>query len=459
MQTYKQWKTAAITHDQKSGAEEWKKETKSELYDYQIIQHRYNELVEIRRSGDILQLMYYLKEGLHGNMAGMGAPKLYKRAQFGTKHLVTSYVNEVVLALQELVSSTSKKISKADKRTLLRRASMGFGRTALMLSGAGSLGVFHMGVIKALAQHDLLPRVISGASTGAFVAALLGTHSSERLHELMGRQALFDLMKIHEPSAGRRNIDHYDLENLLRNLVPDLTFEEAYDISGLHINISIAPKQIQQRSRLLNATTAPNALIREAVLASCAIPGMFPAVRLAARDHNGERRPYIPSRAWIDGSVMDELPMKRLNRLYGVNHFISSQANPLVTSLSTLPNEYSPFCALNGPLETISRQWLRAIYPFVMDQIKDAHPANVMARNWFSSATQEYNADINILPARRYVSPGEFYETLTEAETRSLFSEGEQATWPQIERIKTTTAVSRCIDELLLDMGEDSLLP
>ena len=39
---------------------------------------------------------------------------------------------------------------------------------------------------------------------------------------------------------------------------------------------------MQQRSRLLNATTSPNALIREAVLASCAIPGMFPAVTLAA---------------------------------------------------------------------------------------------------------------------------------------------------------------------------------
>ena len=457
MQTYKSWKNQAIQDDLESGADQWKKDTKSALYDYQIIQRRYEELLEIRRSGDVQELLYYLKEGLHGNTAGMGAPKLYTRARFGTKELVEKYVNEVVRSIQELNQSDSKKISSAEKRTLFRRTSMGFGRTALMLSGAGSLGIFHMGVIKTLVDQDILPRVISGASTGAFITAVLGTHQPENRHELARSKELFELMKTHEPTSGRRNIDHYDLENLLRNLVPDLTFEEAYEVSGLHINISVAPKSIQQRSRLLNATPAPNALIREAVLASCAIPGMFPAVQLAARDHKGQRQPYIPSRSWIDGSIIDELPAKRLSRLYGVNYFISSQANPSVTSASG--SMLSPFCALNDTFEVAGRQWLQTVYPFVMEQVRDTYPVNVMARNWFSSATQEYNADINILPAADSSRPGEFYETLTEEETRSLFTEGEQATWPQVERIRTTTAVSRCIDNILLDMGEDCLLP
>ncbi|MFT5015161.1 MAG: TAG lipase/steryl ester hydrolase/phospholipase A2/LPA acyltransferase [Dinoroseobacter sp.] len=462
MQTYQSWKNQAVQDDLESGAEQWKKETESGLYDYQIIQRRYEELLEIRRGGDVQELLYYLKEGLHGNMAGMGAPKLYTRARFGTKELVEKYVNEVVLSIQALNKSNSKKISSAEKRTLLRRTSMGFGRTALMLSGAGSLGIFHMGVIKTLLDEDILPRVISGASTGAFIAAILGTHSSENRHKLVRSQEFFELIKIHEPTSGRRNIDHYDLENLLKNLVPDLTFEEAYEVSGLHINISVAPKSIQQRSRLLNATTAPNALIRESVLASCAIPGMFPAVRLAARDHKGQRQPYIPSRTWIDGSIMDELPAKRLSRLYGVNYFISSQANPAATSLSgsiLSGSKLSPFCALNATFETAGRQWLQSVYPFVMEQVRDTYPVNVMARNWFSSATQEYNADINILPSSQSSKSAELYKTLTEEETKSLFTEGEHATWPQVERIRTTTAVSRCIDNILLDMGEDCLLP
>tara|TARA_R110002072_G_scaffold5527_12_gene35476 strand:+ start:13623 stop:15131 length:1509 start_codon:yes stop_codon:yes gene_type:complete len=467
MQTYQSWKKQAVQDDLQSGAEQWKKETKSGLYDYQIIQRRYAELLEIRRAGDIQELLYYLKEGLHGNMAGMGAQKLHTRARFGTKELVEKYVNEVVLCIQTLNKSKSKKISLAEKRTLFRRTSMGFGRTALMLSGAGSLGVFHMGVIKTLIDEDILPRVISGASTGSFIAAMLGTHSPEQRQKLVHSEELFKQIKTHEPTSGRRNIDHYDLENLLKNLVPDLTFEEAYEVSGLHINISVAPKGIQQRSRLLNATTAPNALIREAVLASCAIPGMFPAVRLAARNHKGQRQPYIPSRSWIDGSIMDELPAKRLSRLYGVNYFISSQANPAATALggSILGGSIlgrsrrSPFCAFNDPFETARKQWLQNVYPFVMEQIHDTYPVNVMARNWFSSATQEYNADINILRSAQSSRPAELYQTLTEAETTSLFTEGEHATWPQVERIRITTAVSRCLDNILLEMGEDCLLP
>lgn len=45
-----------------------------------------------------------------------------------------------------------------------------FGRTALMLSGAGMHGAFHLGVIKGLLNHDQLPRVVAGSSVGAIVS-------------------------------------------------------------------------------------------------------------------------------------------------------------------------------------------------------------------------------------------------------------------------------------------------
>src|SRR3546814_13100114 len=74
-----------------------------------------------------------------------------------------------------------------------------------------------------------------------------------------------------------------------------------------------------QNGRLLNAITAPNVLIREAVLASCAVPGVFPPVMLMARDEDGGRVPYQPDRRWVDGSVTHDLPTKRLERLHGAN--------------------------------------------------------------------------------------------------------------------------------------------
>jgi TAG lipase/steryl ester hydrolase/phospholipase A2/LPA acyltransferase len=456
--TYEDWRLSAIEDDRTSGADEWKVQDKTKRYDYNIIRRRYDELVAIRATNNPKQLLFYLNEGMHGNMAGMGAPNLYSQAKFGTKRLINDYMSELVLALQELNLAPARTITKAEKRLFYRRASMGFGRTALMLSGAGSLGAFHLGAVKTLIQQDLLPRVISGASAGAFVAALLGTHRREDTAAKLTSNDLSSLLDFNAPTSGRRKIDLYDLEELLKKLIPDMTFQEAYEVSNLHINISVAPGGVQQRSRLLNAVSSPTALIREAVMASCALPGLFPAVTLAAKDSDGVRQKYIPSRTWVDGSIMDELPSRRLSRLYGVNYFISSQANPLYFDQPTM--------ALSANLQTgfsawqaATREWLKAIYPYTMNILQDSYPHNVQARNWFSLATQEYTADINILPDSRSWRPGVFFETLTLEETSELITEGEKSTWPVVERIRITTEVSRCIDHILSEMGEDCLLP
>jgi predicted acylesterase/phospholipase RssA len=45
-----------------------------------------------------------------------------------------------------------------------------------------------------------------------------------------------------------------------------------------------------------------------AVMASCAVPGVFPPVMLMARNVHGEAQPYLPTRRWVDGSIADDLP-------------------------------------------------------------------------------------------------------------------------------------------------------
>ena len=42
------------------------------------------------------------------------------------------------------------------------------------LSGGAYLGYYHVGVIKALWSQNLMPRVISGASAGSIITALIG---------------------------------------------------------------------------------------------------------------------------------------------------------------------------------------------------------------------------------------------------------------------------------------------
>ena len=41
--------------------------------------------------------------------------------------------------------------------------------------------------------------------------------------------------------------------------------------------------------------------ISRAVQASSALPGVFPPVQLQARNVDGDVKPYLPSRRWIDG--------------------------------------------------------------------------------------------------------------------------------------------------------------
>jgi len=450
---YDEWKAWAEADDRRTGADRWKARDQTRLYDYAVIRRRHDELVEIRRSGDPHRLLYYLNEGVHGNMGGMGSPALYSRARFGTKELVTRHCDELASALRDLAEVDDREIPFAEKHAFFRRAKDCFGQSALMLSGAGSLGAFHLGVVKALAEQDLVPSVISGASAGAMIAAIVGTHPTDELASFFSdfASSFSAFIDPRGRSWTRRRLQLDHLVALVEATIPDVTFIEAFELTGRHLNVSVAPAALQQRSRLLNAITSPNAMIREAVMASCAIPGVFPAVTLAARGSGGERCPYIPSRKWVDGSITDDLPARRIARLYGVNHFISSQANPIVLWALQDPHLQKKLLPrLASIWMTASRDTLRAMYPFTLKIVRNVHPLNTYFRLLFGVMTQEYTADINILPTQRVYDPMMLLAQLTTEEAQGLLRDGEVSTWPKIEMIRNCTKISRCIEAMLV---------
>ncbi|TDJ22353.1 MAG: DUF3336 domain-containing protein, partial [Gammaproteobacteria bacterium] len=157
--TYEEWKAAALAHDERTGAARWRQADESRRYDYKVIRRRLENIRQLRASSDPHQLLYYLNQGLHGNMGGMGSSRLYRKAKFGTKDLITAYIDEQAVALEQVAAVDDDLIPLSEKLEFFRRASHGFGRTALMLSGAGALGPFHVGVIKALVEQGLLPNV------------------------------------------------------------------------------------------------------------------------------------------------------------------------------------------------------------------------------------------------------------------------------------------------------------
>lgn len=327
--SYQQWRNIAVQHDELSGAAQWQQQDETPLYDYQATKNRLADLRGYRKASDNHGLLFALNEGVHGNMGGMGSSALYKKALLGTKQLIVDYVDEIDSALQYLASDAVDDIPIEDKLDFLHRANQCYGNSALMLSGSGMLMYFHLGVVKALWEQNLLPSVITGASGGAIVAATVASHSNDQLAKIFDPKYLVmelerEVKEINKLSMLRPSQIPVDVvEAFFERLIPDITFQEAAELTGIHVNVSVAPAEKHQTSRLLNDIASPNVMLREALMATSAFPGFYPAVTLAAKDQNGQRKPYLPQRKWIDGSVSDDLPMKRVMRLYGVNHSLS----------------------------------------------------------------------------------------------------------------------------------------
>ena len=179
-ETYEEWREAAQVHDDLSGASEWRKVDQTRLYDYRQIRHRLARLRRYRTRKDNHALLFTLNEGVHGNMGGMGRADLYSHSLIGTKHLIEEYVDEIAQCIEYLADFNVDDISFEEKYDFFHRASLCYGRSALMLSGGGSLGHFHLGVIKALMEQGLMPRVLSGSSAGSVVSAIFGTRTPEQ---------------------------------------------------------------------------------------------------------------------------------------------------------------------------------------------------------------------------------------------------------------------------------------
>lgn len=454
--TYAQWKRAAIRYDKNHRLDRWKKRDRSSRYDFVAIRARLDELRYLRKTKDNEGLLFTLNEGIHGNLGGMGRPELYRKAKFGTKKLITDYTEEIVSSLRHLASGKVRSISFDEKLDFFQRASHCYGRSALLLSGAGSLLYYHLGVVKALWQQSILPSIISGSSGGAFIAALVGTRSAVELGDLFDPEFL-ESEAAEEESIFQRfsrltgtamNADQ--VWEVIERLIPDLSFQEAYEHSGIHINISVAPSQQHQASRLLNAITSPNVMVREAVLASCAVPGVYPPVTLAAKNSAGRRQPYLASRRWVDGSVAQDLPTKRLSRLYGVNHTIVSQTNPIVLPFV---NEFKGRDSIwdivrRSSFET-AKTWSLATAKLISKPLGDSFFLSKWLSTYGSVLSQTYTGDINILPSTRSFNPLRLLSPRTKREILELIKMGERATWPTIEKIRTQTRISRVLEEIL----------
>lgn len=388
--SYAEWQEAAARYDVLQGYSDWRNEDSTGEYDFKDLVRRCDDLDHfldgdgLQEPNGIIKMVNSIRPGLERNIANITAPSLYNRAYTGTKLLIHTYVNLVSDALHHVADTQPEGMPHSHglqfdaqyKMDTFQASRAAYGRTALVFQAGSIFGLCHLGVVKALNHLELLPKVIVGTATGAFMAALVGVHRPEELDDVLDGHAI-DLSAFtavaeqnkaaaqgqlrppywhatstflqHASMAWRDGyvIDRNVMEACLRANVGDTTFEEAYDRTGIELNITI-PSPGGGVPTVLNYLTAPYTCIWTAAMASNVRSGS--SFQLQGKNKNGEISNVRPPPAAQHISSLRSTdharssPLSRVAEQFGVNHYIVSQARPWLAPFQspTLHHENSP---------------------------------------------------------------------------------------------------------------------
>ncbi len=448
---YRTWHDAALELDRWEGLEEWRQDEISPHYDFELIRARRERLRQRRQQQDVKYLMHHLRQGLHWNLGNTSNPLLYGIARTGTKKLIEDYLEEVCAALDYICDNDFPTLPAEAKLKFFQDTALSFGRSALMLSGGATLGLFHVGVVKALQQQDLMPLVLSGSSAGAIVAATIGTRSEQEAVAMLESDVFYNYFLKPVPAKAAWNqralMDVNQLRRVLEKILGDATFEDAYEASGRSINITVSPTSQNQIPRLLNHLTFPHLYVLDAVMASCALPLLFPPVQLSTQSVDGSKSAYMPSLKWVDGTLKSDLPMLRLRRLHNVNHYIVSQTNPHVVPFVQHHRVLQKNVVHHGKelvLNAVGRQAENLVN--LMYQLTPFGIGKRRLSSLQSILEQDYRGNITIVPQFRLRDYWGIIRNPTPRMVDSLILEGERATWPRIAMIRNQTRISQTLE-------------
>ncbi|KAK4984410.1 Lipase 5 [Elasticomyces elasticus] len=476
---YDGWEEAARQLDMLEGNSAWKLKEESVEYDVALVKTRLEALNEARISRNPERMLFLIRTSLTRSLGGMGDLRLYKHSHIGTKALIERYIDEALRTLDTLVEmSSGERDSRLDGRRVMEQllaARQAFGRSALLLSGGGTLGMNHIGVIKSLFEADLLPRIISGASAGSIVCAVLCTKTDAEIPQCLDEFCYGDLTPFERKGEEEGLLNKavrffkygalYDNSNLVRvmkGMVGDITFQEAYNRTRRILNICVSTASLYELPRLLNYVTSPNVIIWSAVAASCSVPFIFSPAQLLAKDpRTGKEVPWNPTpQHWIDGSVDNDLPMTRLAEMFNVNHFVVSQVNPhVVPFLAKEENSIAADAQRSESALAPEPGWL---YTFAgLAKGEALHRMHVLAELGVFPNTmtkvrsvlgQKYSGDITIFPEISYAQfPDVLRNPSIEFMEKAMLG-GERATWPKLSRIRNHCAIELALDDAVQQM-------
>lgn len=183
---------------------------------------------------------------------------------------------------------------------------------AFALSGGGGYGSVQVGMLRALAERGIRPDMIVGTSVGALHGALVAAHGDDAV-EVMSE--LWPTMDRRSVFGGRRDlarnwwrhrtIASFDrLSALIEGTLGAETFEDLpVRFAAVATDVLTGEPELLSEGPLLPA-----------LLASAAVPGLFPAVT-------------IRDRSYVDGGVAANVPIRQAIA-FGAASVLSLDATP-----------------------------------------------------------------------------------------------------------------------------------
>ncbi|MDX8338675.1 patatin-like phospholipase family protein [Draconibacterium sp. IB214405] len=176
-------------------------------------------------------------------------------------------------------------------------------QTGLVLSGGGTRGFAHLGVIAALEKLGIQPDVISGVSAGAIVGAFIAAGKSpEEVRDTFKSGWFFQYTKIHFPVDGLLKLD-----GVKEIIEKEIAVENIEDLkTPFYIcvsNLNMGTVEYKSTGKL-----------SDTVLASASIPIIFAPVELGK---------YL----YVDGGLMDNIPVAPIRK--DCERIIASNISPI----------------------------------------------------------------------------------------------------------------------------------
>jgi len=172
------------------------------------------------------------------------------------------------------------------------------GRAAIVLGGGGMLGATQVGMLRALLETGFRPALVVGTSVGALNGAAIAADPSmagvETLAELWGSLAeagMFSETVLARASTLARYRTHLYSPAPLRKL---LTARLPATFGDLEVQFQCVAASIERAGAHWFSTGS----LTDAVMASCAVPGLLPPVMI-----DGEH--------FLDGGLVHSIPVGR----------------------------------------------------------------------------------------------------------------------------------------------------